>query len=130
MLYAGRQTREKGVELLADAFLIAHARDPRLHLSLAGGGPEQAYLRQRLGAQEENGPDDVVLVPIVDTAQSYRLEPGPQRGGEGPGDAGRRTAGVDLSRCHAGQVGLGTQGSVEATHAVDVDGGIAATRLS
>ena len=41
VLYAGRQTREKGVELLADAFLIAHARDPRLQLVLAGGGPEQ-----------------------------------------------------------------------------------------
>ena len=49
VLYAGRQTREKGVELLADAFLIAHARDPRLHLVLAGGGPEQRYLRERLG---------------------------------------------------------------------------------
>ena len=49
VLYAGRQTREKGAELLADAFLIAHARDPRLRLSLAGGGPEQDYLRERLG---------------------------------------------------------------------------------
>ena len=49
MLYAGRLTREKGVDLLADAFLAARARDPRLHLVLAGGGPEEARLRARLG---------------------------------------------------------------------------------
>ncbi|HLH14324.1 MAG TPA: glycosyltransferase, partial [Solirubrobacteraceae bacterium] len=49
VLYCGRLAREKGVELLADAFLRAHARDPRLHLVLAGGGPEQERLRERLG---------------------------------------------------------------------------------
>jgi len=49
VLYAGRQTKEKGVDLLADAFLAARARDPRLHLCLAGGGPEQDGLRDRLG---------------------------------------------------------------------------------
>jgi glycosyltransferase involved in cell wall biosynthesis/predicted metal-dependent phosphoesterase TrpH len=51
VLYAGRLTREKGVDLLADAFLAAHARDGRLHLVLAGGGPEEATLRERLGEQ-------------------------------------------------------------------------------
>jgi glycosyltransferase involved in cell wall biosynthesis/predicted metal-dependent phosphoesterase TrpH len=49
VLYSGRITREKGVDLLADSFLRAHARDPRLHLVLAGGGPEQERLRERLG---------------------------------------------------------------------------------
>ncbi|MDP2709922.1 MAG: glycosyltransferase [Solirubrobacteraceae bacterium] len=49
VLYAGRLTHEKGADLLADAFLRAHARDPRLHLVLAGGGPEQDVLRERLG---------------------------------------------------------------------------------
>jgi len=49
VLYAGRQTVEKGVDLLADAFLEARSRDPRLHLLLAGGGPEEAQLRSRLG---------------------------------------------------------------------------------
>ena len=49
ILYAGRLTREKGVELLADAFQAAHQRDPRLHLVLAGGGPEEQALRDRLG---------------------------------------------------------------------------------
>ncbi len=49
VLYAGRLTREKGVALLADAFLAARARDPRLHLLLAGGGPEEDALRERLG---------------------------------------------------------------------------------
>jgi glycosyltransferase involved in cell wall biosynthesis/predicted metal-dependent phosphoesterase TrpH len=53
VLYAGRQTREKGVDLLADAFLIARAREPRLHLVLAGGGPEEGYLRERLGDTAE-----------------------------------------------------------------------------
>jgi glycosyltransferase involved in cell wall biosynthesis/predicted metal-dependent phosphoesterase TrpH len=49
VLYAGRLTREKGADLLADAFLRAHAADPRLHLALAGGGPEEDVLRERLG---------------------------------------------------------------------------------
>jgi glycosyltransferase involved in cell wall biosynthesis/predicted metal-dependent phosphoesterase TrpH len=49
ILYAGRLTREKGVDLLAESFIRAHARDPRLHLLLAGGGPEEAELRERLG---------------------------------------------------------------------------------
>jgi glycosyltransferase involved in cell wall biosynthesis/predicted metal-dependent phosphoesterase TrpH len=49
VLYAGRQSKEKGADLLADAFLAARARDPRLHLCLAGGGPESERLRERLG---------------------------------------------------------------------------------
>ena len=49
VLYAGRLTREKGADLLADAFLAARERDPRLHLCLAGGGPEEDVLRERLG---------------------------------------------------------------------------------
>jgi glycosyltransferase involved in cell wall biosynthesis/predicted metal-dependent phosphoesterase TrpH len=49
VLYCGRLTREKGVDLLADAFLAAHQQDSRLHLVLAGGGPEEEVLRQRLG---------------------------------------------------------------------------------
>jgi len=49
VLYAGRLTTEKGVDLLADAFLAARECDPRLHLCLAGGGPEEGALRERLG---------------------------------------------------------------------------------
>ncbi|MEA2297717.1 MAG: hypothetical protein QOF77_653 [Solirubrobacteraceae bacterium] len=49
VLYAGRLTKEKGAGLLADAFLAARAQDPRLHLVLAGGGPEAGHLRERLG---------------------------------------------------------------------------------
>ena len=49
VLYAGRMTREKGVDLLAEAFLRAHRSEPRLHLLLAGGGPEEGELRERLG---------------------------------------------------------------------------------
>ena len=49
VLYSGRLTREKGVDLLAESFIRAHDRDPRLHLLLAGGGPEEAELRERLG---------------------------------------------------------------------------------
>jgi glycosyltransferase involved in cell wall biosynthesis len=49
VLYAGRLTREKGTDLLAGAFLAAHERDPRLHLTIAGGGPEEQTLRERLG---------------------------------------------------------------------------------
>jgi len=49
VLYSGRITREKGADLLADAFLLARERNPRLHLVLAGGGPEQERLRERVG---------------------------------------------------------------------------------
>ena len=49
VLYAGRQTAEKGVDLLAESFLAARDRDRRLHLVLAGGGPEEDRLRARLG---------------------------------------------------------------------------------
>ncbi len=49
ILYAGRLSNEKGVDLLAEAFLAARQRDPRLHLALAGGGPEEEALRARLG---------------------------------------------------------------------------------
>ena len=49
VLYAGRLSREKGVDLLAESFLRAHRSDPRLHLLLAGGGPEETELRERLG---------------------------------------------------------------------------------
>ncbi len=49
VLYSGRITHEKGADLLADAFLLARQSDPRLRLVLAGGGPEQERLRDRLG---------------------------------------------------------------------------------
>ncbi|MGH2953778.1 MAG: glycosyltransferase [Solirubrobacterales bacterium] len=49
VLYAGRLTNEKGAELLAESFQLARERDPRLHLLLAGGGPEEGMLRERLG---------------------------------------------------------------------------------
>src|SRR5262249_16363079 len=53
VLYSGRITREKGAELLADAFLLARDRDRRLRLQLAGGGPEQDKLAERLGDSAE-----------------------------------------------------------------------------
>ncbi len=49
VLYAGRLSKEKGAEVLAETFLDARQRDPRLHLLLAGGGPEEGILRERLG---------------------------------------------------------------------------------
>jgi glycosyltransferase involved in cell wall biosynthesis/predicted metal-dependent phosphoesterase TrpH len=48
VMYSGRLTKEKGADLLADAFLRAYERDSRLHLVLAGGGPEEERLRERL----------------------------------------------------------------------------------
>ena len=54
VLYAGRQTREKGIELLADAFAIARRHEPRLRLVLAGEGPEASLLRRRLGGSAEH----------------------------------------------------------------------------
>ena len=49
VLDCGRLTLEKGADLLADAFLAARARDPRLRLMLAGGGPEQQRLGEKVG---------------------------------------------------------------------------------
>ena len=49
VMYSGRITREKGAWLLADTFLLAREREPRLQLVLAGGGPEQERLRERIG---------------------------------------------------------------------------------
>jgi glycosyltransferase involved in cell wall biosynthesis len=49
VLYAGRITHEKGADLLAGAFLAARKRDPRLHLVLAGDGPERERLGERVG---------------------------------------------------------------------------------
>jgi len=49
VLYAGRMTREKGSELLADAFVAARRQEPRLRLLLAGDGPELEGLRKRVG---------------------------------------------------------------------------------
>ena len=50
VLYVGRLSHEKGIDLLAEAFLIARDHDPRLHLVLAGRGPEEEALRRRLGS--------------------------------------------------------------------------------
>jgi glycosyltransferase involved in cell wall biosynthesis/predicted metal-dependent phosphoesterase TrpH len=49
VLYSGRVTAEKGAHLLADAFERAAAVDARLQLVVAGGGPEEHVLRERLG---------------------------------------------------------------------------------
>jgi glycosyltransferase involved in cell wall biosynthesis len=49
VLYAGRLTKEKGLDLLSDAFLAAREQDHRLVLALAGGGPEEEALRAKLG---------------------------------------------------------------------------------
>jgi glycosyltransferase involved in cell wall biosynthesis/predicted metal-dependent phosphoesterase TrpH len=51
VLYAGRITSEKGVDLLAEAFMAAAKQDPRLRLCLAGGGPEQERLAALLGSR-------------------------------------------------------------------------------
>jgi glycosyltransferase involved in cell wall biosynthesis len=49
VLYAGRVAQEKNLSLLADAFGRAHAQNPRLHLVIAGDGPEAGPLRDALG---------------------------------------------------------------------------------
>ena len=49
VLYSGRITAEKGADLLTEAFLLARESEPALHLVLAGGGPEQERVRERLG---------------------------------------------------------------------------------
>jgi len=50
LLYTGPLDSDHEIELLTDAFQLAHERDPRLHLVLAGAGPDEGVLRRRLGA--------------------------------------------------------------------------------
>lgn len=50
LLYAGRLSREKGVDVLLDAFLIARTIDPTLTLRILGDGPERARLERRTHA--------------------------------------------------------------------------------
>jgi glycosyltransferase involved in cell wall biosynthesis len=50
VLYVGQLAGEHGVDLLTEAFLAARDRDPRLHLVLAGTGPDDRRLRSRLGS--------------------------------------------------------------------------------
>jgi glycosyltransferase involved in cell wall biosynthesis len=49
VMYSGRLTKEKGAHLLAEAFLRAWERNKQLHLVVAGGGPEEDVIRDRLG---------------------------------------------------------------------------------
>ncbi len=49
VLHVGALSRTRATELLAEAFLIAHDRAPRLHLVLAGCGSVAPQLRARLG---------------------------------------------------------------------------------
>jgi glycosyltransferase involved in cell wall biosynthesis len=49
VLYFGPLRPEHGIELLADAFLAARDRDPRLQLVIVGGGSSEPYLRHRIG---------------------------------------------------------------------------------
>lgn len=47
VLTAGRLVRQKGMDLLVDAFAEVHGTDPRSVLVIAGDGPEHAALRSR-----------------------------------------------------------------------------------
>ena len=102
-------TREKGVDLLADAFLRARRSEPRLHLLLAGGGPEEGELRERLGdsatflgwlegedlARAYASADMFLFCSRTDTYGQVVLEAGRQRAAGDrrrrgrPGDPGR-----------------------------------------
>jgi phosphatidylinositol alpha 1,6-mannosyltransferase len=49
VLHAGPLNRDDGIELLAQGFLLAHDRNPRLRLVLACDGPDQPWLSDMLG---------------------------------------------------------------------------------
>lgn len=49
LLYRGPLSQAGGLELLTDAFLRARCHDPRLHLLVAGIGPDESWLRRQLG---------------------------------------------------------------------------------
>ena len=103
VMYCGRLTKEKGVDLLADAFLRARDEDPRLHLVLAGGGPEEGVLRERLGehatflgwlggrrpAQAYASADAFLFASRTDTFGQVILEAQASRAAGGRGRRGR-----------------------------------------
>jgi glycosyltransferase involved in cell wall biosynthesis len=49
LIYVGPLDDAHRVEAMTDAFLTAYGHDPRLHLLIAGDGPEGAHLKERLG---------------------------------------------------------------------------------
>jgi glycosyltransferase involved in cell wall biosynthesis len=49
VLYSGPVDGEHGIDLLADAFLSARDRNPRLHLVIVGSGSAESYLQDRIG---------------------------------------------------------------------------------
>src|SRR5207248_9814605 len=55
LVLAGRFIRRKGVLTLLDAFARAHARDPRLHLTLLGDGPLRPILERLVAAHGLGG---------------------------------------------------------------------------
>jgi glycosyltransferase involved in cell wall biosynthesis len=50
LIHVGRLSPEKGLLALVEAFAVAARADARLRLTLVGGGPDEAALRQRVSA--------------------------------------------------------------------------------
>jgi len=61
VLYAGRLTSEKGVDLLAESFLQAHRAEPRLHLLLAGKRMGEAAVRSARGRSWERAFEQLTI---------------------------------------------------------------------
>jgi glycosyltransferase involved in cell wall biosynthesis len=49
VMYTGRISSEKGIDLLVEALLAARAREPRVRAVFAGGGPEEERVQAALG---------------------------------------------------------------------------------
>jgi glycosyltransferase involved in cell wall biosynthesis len=78
LLHAGPLSLEHGVDLLAEAFLIAHGRDPRLHLVFAGTGPARDRLRARLGQTASFlGPLDEEALAVIYASADLLMTAGP-----------------------------------------------------
>jgi phosphatidylinositol alpha 1,6-mannosyltransferase len=51
LMYVGPLDHDHGADALCEAFLSAHAHDPRLHLLIAGDGPAADRLKGLLGSR-------------------------------------------------------------------------------
>lgn len=69
LLFFGRLSREKGVDVLADAFLSVADRIPAWRLVIAGEGPEWDFIGSRLAAHPLGG-----RVKLVGYQEGARLE--------------------------------------------------------
>ena len=71
LLFFGRLSREKGVDVLVDAFLSIAGRIPGWRLVIAGEGPEREAIEEQLGDHPDGGRVELVGFQRGDALSAY-----------------------------------------------------------